>query len=311
MASIIEQVESMEQWIYSIFPDQEIRNYVMTVMADNIVSSTPIRHIVQQNGESLLKSAIARNKLDFIKLLLDKGASLDPDAKGNYTLLHDALDCNTEEIAIELINRGVDIDEYNDIIERPMRIACRKGLINVVKLLIAKGSNIEDAQEDRENISQPIYAAISHDRLDIVRLLHENGAALHNNIFFVNSIEMLKLIIDLYGTDCLNKTGAFGQYLLASKMRYRPNVPLIMELIKLGADVNKTNSVNNYTPLHLAVNTKSLELVKMLLDYGAYREDKDSDGVTAAKHAYNEGLKEIGDMITNYKDTSEIKTPES
>ena len=50
---------------------------------------------------------------------------------------------------------------------------------------------------------------------------------------------------------------------------YNNNIQMIKNLIKIGIDINATNSEGN-TPLHLAVcDIKKIKIVKLLLDNGA------------------------------------------
>lgn len=57
--------------------------------------------------------------------------------------------------------------------ETPLHIACKKGYINLVKLLLnTKGININSLSYTRDNFHfTPLHAAVSANRLEIVKLL--------------------------------------------------------------------------------------------------------------------------------------------
>jgi Fem-1 family protein b len=111
---------------------------------------------------------------------------------------------------------------------------------NIVKLLVEHGAKVNHTT--RTN-STPIRCACSHGNIDMVRYLIENGA-------------------DIHIAKICNQTN-----LLLSVAR--EHMELVTYLVnELGCDVNECNS-HGRSPLTLAADRGSLELVQFLLDHGA------------------------------------------
>jgi ankyrin repeat protein len=153
--------------------------------------------------------------------------------------------------------------------------ASSQGQIEIVKYLISKKANVNS----RNNLGDTaLYRATTNNHIDIVKLLFENGASLS--------------IKDNKGETPLMKAAKKGypdltKFFLEKKVN--PNeikLPKIDEdtalfsaikdnqlettklLIEFKADVNHKNHIGD-TPLHLAVQTGNLKLVKLLLSSGA------------------------------------------
>jgi len=76
------------------------------------------------------------------------------------------------DIATLLIEKGCNINEKDNDGYTPLHIACNKGNLDMVKLLIEKGCNIN---EKNNNGNTPLHTACYKRHLDIVTLLIEKG----------------------------------------------------------------------------------------------------------------------------------------
>lgn len=84
-----------------------------------------------------LMEAIKVNKLQIVKYMLEKGASLDITIDG-YTPLHYALRYGNDMLSALLINKTTNYEVENNIGWRPIHVACRYSNINIIDMLISK-----------------------------------------------------------------------------------------------------------------------------------------------------------------------------
>ena len=91
----------------------------------------------------------------------------------------------------------------------------------------------------------------------------------------------VETFIDQRGKDCVNSQDASGYTPLLYAARRLGGEEVCSVLLKRGADVNAATRGFGQTPLHRAVSVGSVEIVALLLQYGAERSVKDSRGKTA------------------------------
>lgn len=72
----------------------------------------------------------------------------------------------------------------------------------------------------------------------------------------------------------------------------------------MGADVNAQLTSWKFVPLHLAALYNKVEVVKMLLDYGADKDIRDIYNMNAASWAHFHKHYMLRDYILNYKHPS-------
>jgi ankyrin repeat protein len=75
---------------------------------------------------------------------------------------------------------------------------------------------------------------------------------------------------------------------------------IIQELLKSGVNVNTTGEFEQ-TPLHLAVSCNNLEIVKLLLKFGADSNIVDERNLRPIDYAMDEKNEKIINYITSYK----------
>jgi len=95
--------------------------------------------------ETALHRASKRGLVDVVKLLLEKGANAKLANKGGWTPLHHAVGKNRPDKALEvaklLIANGVDVNaRAGGFRETALHRASKRGLVDVVKLLLEKGA---------------------------------------------------------------------------------------------------------------------------------------------------------------------------
>ncbi|PQE14555.1 ankyrin repeat protein [Rutstroemia sp. NJR-2017a WRK4] len=171
-----------------------------------------------------------------------------------------------EGIVKLLLAKGADIESKDDRRgHTPLIWACRKGYENIVKLLIEKGANIE-LKGDRGDDIMLIWACRKGFET-IVKLLLENGANIESKD-------------DEEGRSAL---------LIASEEGYETIVKLLLEN---GADIESKDQ-RSRTALLIASEEGDETIVKVLLENGADIESKDQRSRTALLIAARSGCETV------------------
>lgn len=195
---------------------------------------------------------------------------------------------------------------YHGKLARELFCAVRSNNVNEVKRLIACGADA-NAFESHMFIGGDgfsiLFECCNSRRLnfEITRILLEAGADLKNSGSFESSvmeslakrdtcIEMMKLLIDEYNAD-INWKYYDDRTVLHSALcsRYRNN-KMIKFILEHKADPNVRTRRNGRTPLHIAVEKRRIDAVKLLFEYGANPNLVDKNGIApidiAKKHKY-------------------------
>jgi uncharacterized protein len=90
--------------------------------------------------------AVSKNNIGMVKLLVEKGAKVDPDMVPNCdsTALSTACECGYEEIADYLIAKGADVNKKTGTGYSPLWKAAANGRSSICKKLIDKGADAKD-----------------------------------------------------------------------------------------------------------------------------------------------------------------------
>jgi len=144
------------------------------------------------------------------------------------------------------IKEGLDIDSLGEYASTPLHYACREGNIEIIKLLIENGADVN--LKNHYSTLYPIFDAITAMNNQkkyflIIQLLIENGAD-------------------------IKKVDSFGNTLLYYAIE-QENIPLIKFLIQLGCDINHVSRHDKDSVLHYAYFQKNREIISLLIEHGA------------------------------------------
>lgn len=197
----------------------------------------------------IFSTAAKHNRVDSMKLLLDRG--LDPNA-GNYmrqTALHNAAIHDHVEIAQLLLDAGAEIDCEDSDAYTALSYAVAKGKTSVLKLLLERGAST-DVTMEYPGVSLALAAKKGH--ADVVSLLLKKGAS-----------------VDYGGTQSddtpLTWAARFGHH------------RILTQLLDAGANMNATSD-SAKSCLHLAANGGHPKVVKILLERGMDPNVQDEGG---------------------------------
>ena len=159
----------------------------------------------------------------------------------------------------------------------------------------------------------PVLIAIATGQLEALRQLWAEGyktldkpaVALHN-AFMKENMDIVRYLVDQYKVD-VDEYNPSGQTLVhlscvANKLE------LMHDLFTAGADLNKPQKNNGWTPLHIAASRNNLPLAMALVDRGvdltvrAAAADASEPGPTALEIAEQAGSETVAQFLQNESD---------
>lgn len=206
-----------------------------------------------------LQAALQLGDAKLFLLLLNKKADVNTKYKNGSSLLHLAIERLGKQESIDtfivpLLNKeGIQINEKDRNGKTPLYSACKKGAFELIELLVEKGADVNP--DGPSKASSPLNAAIYQGNIDSVRYLVLNGAAINQEI--TSPDDEIPLA-----------TAIAGKHLNVPQ-NFNSNPKVIELLIARGANINQRVGEAQNTPLHLAVLSGNLAVVKQLIEAGA------------------------------------------
>jgi len=284
----------------SIVPCKSLEE-VKTLMQQTVLE---MNEIMKKKAEDRRKQvqrklldAVKKNDLKVAESLLKSGADVNaPDDKG-LVPLHYAAVCQHVVMVKWLLSHGADVNKKNKWAWTPLHYAlgsdqetdklCPKPnserTMAVVKLLVEAKANIN--ADDDHGIS-PVYLALGD--LEILKYLQEHGGCvdagsayrgqtpLHFAISTGESVEKIKFILQNGGRDKINSFDGDGYAPLHRAVQFG-NLNVVKLLVEYGANINLAQDEELKTPLDLAEEAERPEIVKYLKAHGAVRGKSVSD----------------------------------
>ncbi|XP_058131631.1 transient receptor potential cation channel subfamily A member 1 [Dasypus novemcinctus] len=240
------------------------------------VNASPLHHASEEGQVELMEMIINESSCEVLNAM---------DSYGN-TPLHWATEKNQVESVKFLLSKGANPNLRNDNMMGPLHIAVQHMYHEVMKVLAEHSST--NLNLEGENGNTAVIIACSKDNSEALRFLLNKGAK-----------------------PCLsNKWGCFPVHQAAFS-----GAKQCMEIIlKFGEEHGHSrqshiNFVNNgkASPLHLAVQSGNLEMIKMCLESGAQIDLMENGKCTALHFAATQGATEIVKlMISSYTGDRDI-----
>lgn len=251
-------------------------------------------HLASEQKTALHYACLKKAPEPMVKKLIVLGFDVNAlDAKG-FSPLHLALSQKACKLAQLLILNGADVNNKNPNGHTPLHLAIK---INEVALIITLAQNQANLYKKNKEGLTPVRYAIKLKKLSCIEALMPYASMHHDRAEFGSAL------LDLFDEgifDLARKILMEIPYLHMSwhfaHNRYThlhvaiaKNAPkeLIAWLIERGAAINAT-SLDNNTPLHLAVKTNRPEIVAMLCKKCADLSKKNHRQVTPLELACNQ-----------------------
>ncbi|XP_076279889.1 uncharacterized protein LOC143208872 [Lasioglossum baleicum] len=293
--------------------------------------------------EKILITSVVNGNLEIVEDILKNGADVNmldnTGYFGGISLLQRAVNEKQVQMAKLLINYGANVNVKNIRGETPIVNAIQNRDTKMIELLLTNGADIKADPE-------LVCNAVSYGNLELVEDLLKNGAdvnMLNGNLYFRHSLlhmavngeqeQMAKLLIN-YGAnvnvkDTREKTPILNAILMrdtkmvellltnGADIKEDPelvctavrcgNLEIVEDLLKNGADINAVGDIYfRFSLLHYAVREKQVQMVELLINYGANVNVKNSLGETPIVNAIeNRDKKMIELLLTNGADIKE------
>lgn len=241
-----------------------------------------------------LNYAAESNNIPVAKLLLAQGA--DVEGRGSSPLSSAGVNGDFVEMAKLLVENGAKVNTPSPTGWYPLMTAAGRGNIKVTNYLLAQRADPNAA--DRAGFTALYSAAGSDYGLSTAEALLRHGAnpnaknmhgrtALHQAAS-QGAVKVMELL--LANRADVNAATNDGYTPLHGAVSYGKNdtrMSAVEILLKSGANVNAITSRDGETPFHKAISRGDIEIVKLLIDYGADVNAVSKFGVTSLYFARN------------------------
>jgi hypothetical protein len=143
------------------------------LLSVNILSSD---HLFQYDRDSLILEYVKNGNLEDLRKILGDDADVNKRfGRRERTLLTYAIENEQLETTAYLLSKGADIEEQ-DGTKTPLMFAARYGNVELTKLLLDSGADINSINDDRNTA---FHYAAKYNNLEVLKILYENGAKIN------------------------------------------------------------------------------------------------------------------------------------
>lgn len=259
-------------------------------------------YAVDNNGAPALTLAAQQNQPEFVQLLLENGANPNFLDAQKRTALDYAREQGNEDVVAILAE--VTAEEPFVAMNSALFTAVRNDDIQNAKNALTGGAII-DAEDDTNHLRlQPIQVAVLRGNIEMLNFLIDNGAdpfiidrngdALLFHAVTSGNADMVKLFLE-NGLDVNVVTSEFASGNLSVAAR-DGSIEIGKLLIEYGADLEMPDQ-NGDPPLNSAAYFGQTEFIKMLIEAGAKTDSVSLFGDNALTYAESQGFPELATFL--------------
>ncbi|RLN90301.1 hypothetical protein BBJ28_00021486 [Nothophytophthora sp. Chile5] len=227
---------------------------------DFVLSYEPDLNSTVRHSEKPLFDAVRADNVEMVKVLIAYGADVSGRDPADSTVLHISVKYGASRVLTALKASSIreDVNARDAQGNTALHYAADCAQLDVVRTLLAMGA---DANLCNRLIVPPLHMAVNKARLDMVKLLLDEGQANVNAADFQDNTALLLL--------AAMNTSDIDEDLSESDGEEEPiQVQIATLLLENGADVNAANTATA-TPLHHAMRRLNFDLMDLLLAHGA------------------------------------------
>lgn len=228
--------------------------------------------VFDTEGRSALHLAAERGYLQVCDALLTNKAFINSKSRNGRTALHlAAMNGFTHLVKFLIRDHNAVIDILTLKKQTPLHLAAASGQIEVCRLLLELGANIDATDESGQ---KPIHAAAQNNFSEVVQL-------------FLQQHPSLVMATTKDGNTCAHIAAVQG------------SVKVIEELMKFDKNgvISARNRTTDSTPLQLAAEGGHADVVKALVRAGASCTDENKAGFTAVHLAAQNGHGQVLEVM--------------
>ncbi len=252
-----------------------------------------------------------KNPKKIIEAILEKKPDLNVPNKIGLTPLYLACKAGVLEVVKKLVDNGADING----VEPPIFAAIMKGNHELVIYLIENSAKLNFGEERKDWWETPLTIAAKNGEINLVQLLIDKGGEVNQGGGTIKmtplhiateqgNLELVTLFLN-NGADINQGDRPFGRTALYYALEGK-KFGIAKFLINQGAQVNSTCGFGR-TLLHVAVASGNMKLVKLLLDKDAGINSQDIWGLSPLHSAVEKGYKEIEQVLLERGENPKIK----
>ncbi len=226
----------------------------------------------------------------------------------NKTALMHAIENADKDIVDLLLNQSINVNEKDTMGRTPlMYAAVRNYCVEILKLLLDKGKNIDINATDSEGNNALIYA-VDRGNIDAVKLLlqkkeldinkknNKNETALTFAIRR-NNLELVKLLLEK-GAD-VNNANKLGITILMEATKCKPEIIKLLLDERNNIDINMVDPQGNTALMYAASGGYKNALELLLKEEKIAINQKNNSGMTALTYAIEKNSKDMVEALIN------------
>ena len=145
-----------------------------------LASINDINTIRGSNGSTPLHKAASEGKVEIVRLLLEKGAAVDPLMDGNISPLFQAAYKGHADVVRLLLEHNAEINRVTNNQRTPLHAAAYEGNLDVVEVLLIYGAEVNKIDSDG---ATPLDWAAYGLHLKVAALLKKHGGQYYKKFY--------------------------------------------------------------------------------------------------------------------------------